>query len=107
MDWSTIVAISPALASSFELAQRLLGFSQISIALASILVLKRHYRNDQHWALLFIFTIKMPVWLPALFLIPSAIQIAFWGTIALSTMWILGIVIGVRETLQSRKEKQL
>jgi hypothetical protein len=94
MEWSAIVAFSPLLASAFELAQRLLGFAHISIALASLLVLKRHYRGDQRWALLFIFIIKLPVWLPAWFLIPPAIPIAFWGTIALSVLWILGIIIG-------------
>jgi hypothetical protein len=103
MEWSEIVALSPLLASSFELAQRLLGFAHISIALASLFVLRRHYRESQHWALLFIFTIKLPVWPPAWFLIPSAIQIAFWGTIALSTLWILGIIIGTRVALESRK----
>ena len=103
MEWSAIVALSPLLASSFELAQRLLGFAQISIALMSLIVLKQHYRGDQRWALLFIFTIKIPVWLPAWFLIPPAIQIAFWGTIALSTLWILGIIIGARVTLKTRQ----
>ena len=103
MEWSEIVALSPLLASSFELAQRLLGFAHISIALASLIVLKRHYRVEQRWALLFIFTIKMLVWPPAWFLIPPAIQIAFWGTIALSTLWILGIIIGARVTLKTRQ----
>ena len=103
MEWSAIVALSPLLASSFVLAQRLLGFAQISIALASLIVLKRHYRGEQRWALLFIFTIKIPVWLPGWFLIPPAIQIAFWGTIALSTLWILGIIIGARATLKTRQ----
>ena len=103
MEWSSIVALSPLLASSFELAQRLLGFAHISIALASLIVLKRHYRGEQRWALLFILTIKMPVWLPAWFLIPPPIQIAFWGTIALSTLWILGIIFGARVTLKTRQ----
>jgi len=40
------------------------------------------------------------VWLPAWFLIPPAIPIAFWGTIALSVMWILGLVIGARAILK-------
>ena len=102
MEWSSIVALSPLLASSFELAQRLLGFAHISIALASLIVLKQHYREGQRWSLLFIFTIKMPVWLPGWFLIPPAIQIAFWGTIALSTLWILGIIFGARVTLKTR-----
>jgi hypothetical protein len=103
MEWSTIVALSPLLASSFELAQRLLGFAHISIALASLIVLKRHYRRNQRWALLLILTIKIPVWPPAWFLIPPAIQIAFWGTIALSTLWILGIVFGARVALETRQ----
>ena len=103
MEWSEIVALSPLLASSFELAQRLLGFAHISIALASLFVLRRYYRGSQHWALLFIFTIKMSVWPPAWFLIPPAIQIAFWGTIALSTLWILGIIIGARVALKTRQ----
>jgi hypothetical protein len=98
MEWSSIVALSPLLASSFELAQRLLGFSQVSIALVSLIILKRHYQEEQRWALLAIFTIKIPVWLPAWFLIPPAIPIAFWGTIVLSVLWILGIIIGVRRT---------
>lgn len=103
MDWSTIVALSPLLASSFALAQRLLGFAHISIALASLMVLKRFYREGQGWALLFIFIIKLPVWLPAWFLIPTAIPIAFWGTIVLSTFWILGIIIGARVTRKTRQ----
>jgi len=103
MDWSSIVALSPPLAGSLELAQRLLGFSQVSIAIATLMVLKRFYREEQRWALLFIFTIKMPVWLPAWFLIPPAIPIAFWGTIALSVLWILGMIIGARVTLKKRK----
>ncbi|MHA1481717.1 MAG: hypothetical protein ACTSQZ_09880 [Candidatus Thorarchaeota archaeon] len=98
MEWSEIVALSPLLASSLDLAQRLLGFAQISIGLVSLMVLKRHFREGQRWALLFILTIKVPVWLPAWILIPPAIPIAFWGTIVLSAMWILGIVIGVRVT---------
>ncbi|MGD9396232.1 MAG: hypothetical protein PVJ05_07380 [Candidatus Thorarchaeota archaeon] len=101
MEWSSIVALSPLLASSFELAQRLLGFAHISIALASLIVLKRHHRVGQRWALLFILTIKVPVWLPGWFLIPLAIPIAFWGTIILSFMWILGIIIGARVTLKT------
>ena len=100
MDWSSIVALSPLLASSFELAQRLLGFAHISVALASLIVLKRYYRGEQRWALLFILVVKTPVWLPGWFLIPPAIPIAFWGTIILSVMWILGIVIGARVTLR-------
>ncbi|MHA2386627.1 MAG: hypothetical protein ACXAEE_10510, partial [Candidatus Thorarchaeota archaeon] len=103
MEWSEIVALSPLLASSFELAQRLLGFAHISIALASLIVLGRYYRRGQRWALLFIFTIKMPVWPPAWFFIPSAIQIAFWGTIALSVLWLLGIIIGARVVLKTRQ----
>jgi hypothetical protein len=104
MDWSTIVAFSPLLASAFALAQRLLGFAHISIALASLLVLKRHYREEPRWALLFILIIKLPVWIPGWFLIPPVIPIAFWGTIALSALWILGIIIGVQVT---RKKQQL
>ena len=104
MEWSEIITFSPLLASSFELAQRLLGFAQISIALASLLVLKRYYREDQHWALLFIFIIKMLVWPPAWFLIPPAIPFAFWGTITLSALWILGIIIGARVTLKTRQQ---
>ena len=100
LDWSSIVGISPLLASSFELAQRLLGFSQVSIALASLLFLRRHYREGQRWALLIIFAIKLPVWLPAWFLIPPAISIAFWGTMFLSALWILGIILGTRVTLK-------
>ena len=96
MEWSAIVALSPLLASAFELAQRLLGFAHISIALASLMILKRHYREGHRWALLFIFIIKMPVWLPGWFFIPPAIQIAFWGTVALSAFWILGLIIGFR-----------
>ncbi|MHA2003466.1 MAG: hypothetical protein ACXABV_14360 [Candidatus Thorarchaeota archaeon] len=103
MEWSEIVVLSPLLASSFELAQRLLGYAHISIALASLIVLKRYYRKGQRWALLFIFTLKMPVWPPAWFLIPPAIQIAFWGTIALSVLWLLGIIIGARVTLKTRQ----
>lgn len=103
MDWSTIVAFSPLLASAFVLAQRLLGFAHISVALASLIVLKRHYREEQRWALLFIFIIKLPVWLPGWFLIPPAIPIAFWGTIALSTLWILGITIGTLVILKKRR----
>ncbi|MHA2143697.1 MAG: hypothetical protein ACXADD_19640 [Candidatus Thorarchaeota archaeon] len=98
MEWSAIVALSPLLASSFELAQRLLGFAHISIALASLIILRRYYRRGERWALLVIFAIKMPVWLPAWFLIPPAIPIAFWGTIVLSVLWILGIIIGARRT---------
>jgi len=86
MEWSEIVGLSPLLAGSFDLAQRLLGFSQVSIALASLMVLKRHYRGGQRWALLFIFAIKIPVWLPAWFIIPPAIPFAFWGTIARATL---------------------
>jgi len=100
MEWSEIVALSPLLAGSLELAQRLLGFSQISIGLVSLMVLKRYFREGQRWALIFILTINVPVWLPAWFLIPPAIPIAFWGTIALSVMWILGLVIGARATLK-------
>ena len=100
MEWAEIVAISPLLAGSFNLAQRLLGFSQVSIAIASLMILKRHYRGGQRWALLFIFTIKILVWVPAWFLIPPAIPLAFWGTIVLSVLWILGIVIGSRATLK-------
>ena len=103
MEWSSIVALSPLLASSFELAQRLLGFAHISIALASLIVLKRHYREGQRWALLLIFTIKIPVWPPAWFLIPPAIQIAFLGSISLSIFWILGIVMGARAILKTRQ----
>lgn len=98
MEWSAIVALSPLLAGSFELAQRLLGFAHISIALASLIVLKRHYRAGQRGALLLILILKIPVWPPAWFLIPPAIQIAFLGTIVLSALWILGIIIGVRST---------
>jgi hypothetical protein len=101
MEWSSIVAFSPLLASSFELAQRLLGFAHISIAVASLIVLRRHYKGGQRWALLFILIIKAPVWFPAWFLIPPAIPIAFWGTIALSILWILGIVFGARVTLKT------
>ena len=103
MDWSSIVALSPLLASSFEFAQRLLGFSQVYIALASLIVVKRYYREGHRWSLLFVFTIKMPVWVPAWFLIPPAIPVAFWGTIVLSVLWILGIIIGARVTLKTRK----
>ncbi len=103
MEWSSIVALSPLLASSFELAQRLLGFAHISIAFASLMVLRRHYRTGQRWALLLIFTIKIPVWLPAWFLIPPVIQIAFLGTIALSALWILGIIIGARAIRKTPK----
>ena len=103
MEWSAIVDLSPLLASSFDLAQRLLGLAQISIALASLMILKRHYRKEQQWALLSIFALKAPVWIPAWFLIPPTIQIAFWGTIALSTLWILGIVFGARVTLKMRQ----
>ena len=103
MEWSAIVAFSPLLAGSFELAQRLLGFAHISIALVSLVVLRRHYQEDQRWALLCVFIIKIPVWPPAWFLIPPAIQIAYWGTIVLSTMWILGLLIGARVTLKKRQ----
>ena len=103
MEWSEIVALSPLLASSFDLAQRLLGFAHISIALTSLMVLRRHYRTGQRWALLLIFAIKLPVWPPAWFLISPAIQIAFLGTIALSTLWILGIVFGARVAFKTRK----
>ncbi len=94
MEWSAIVALSPLLASAFVLAQRLLGFAHISIGLASLMVLRRHYRGDLRWALVFLFAIMLPVWPPAWFLIPPAIPIAFWATIALSTLWILGLIIG-------------
>ena len=99
LGWSAIVAFSPLLANAFVLAQRLLGFAHIAIALASLLVLHRHYRRDQRWAVLFMLIIMLPVWPPAWFLIPPAIPIAFWATIALSALWILGIVIGARVTL--------
>ncbi len=104
MEWSEIIGLSPLLAGSFDLAQRLLGFSQVSIALASLMVLKRHYRGGQRWAFLLIFVIKVPVWLPAWFLIPPAIPIAFWGTIILSVMWILGIIIGARVTSKMHQQ---
>ena len=94
MEWGAIVAFSPLLARSLDLAQRLLGFAHIAIALASLMVLRRHYRGDQRWALVFLVVIMVPVWPPAWFLIPPAIPIAFWATIALSTLWILGIVFG-------------
>jgi hypothetical protein len=103
MDWSAIVALSPLLASAFALAQRLLGFAHIAIALASLLVLYRHYRRDQRWAVLFLLIIMLPVWPPAWFLIPPAIPIAFWATIALSILWILGIGLGV-VALKQRKQ---
>ena len=104
MEWSAIVAFSPLLASAFVLAQRLLGFAHISIALASLMVLRRHYRRDQRWVLLVIFVIKLPVWVPAWFLIPPAIPIAFWGTIALSALWILGIAIGALALKQHKQD---
>jgi hypothetical protein len=94
MEWSAIVAVSPLLASAFVLAQRLLGFAHIAIAIASLLVLYRHYRRDQRWAVLFLCIIMLPVWPPAWFLIPPAIPIAFWATVALSVLWVLGIGIG-------------
>lgn len=94
MEWSAIVALSPLLASAFVLAQRLLGFAHISIGLASLMVLRRHYRGDQRWALVFLFVIMLPVWPPGWFLIPPAIPIAFWATIALSILWVLGLIIG-------------
>ena len=103
MEWSSIVALSPLLASSFELAQRLLGFAHISIAIVSLIILRLHYWEEQRRALLLILVIKMPVWLPAWFLIPSAIQIAFWGTIVLSVLWILGLIIGARVTLKTHQ----
>jgi hypothetical protein len=102
MEWGAIVAFSPLLARSFDLAQRLLGFAHISIALASLMVLRRHYRGDQHWALLCIFIIMLPVWPPAWFLIPPAIPIAFWATIALSALWILGLILGASVILKQR-----
>jgi hypothetical protein len=101
LEWSAIVALSPVLASSFELAQRLLGFAHISIALVSLLILKKHYRGEQRWAVLCIFAIKLPVWPPGMFLIPPAIQFAYWGTIVLSGFWILGVIIGARVTLKT------
>ena len=104
MDWSAIVAFSPLLASGFVLAQRLLGFAHIAIALASLLVLHRHYRRDQRWAVLFIGIVMIPVWLPGLFLIPPAIPIAFWATIALSILWILGIGIGALALKQRQQD---
>ena len=94
MEWGAIVAFSPLLASAFVLAQRLLGFAHISIGFASLMVLRRHYRGDQRWALVFLFVIMLPVWPPGWFLIPPAIPIAFWATIALSILWILGLIIG-------------
>ena len=94
MEWGAIVAFSPLVAHSLDLAQRLLGFAHISIALASLMVLQRHYRGDQRWALVFLFVIMLLVWPPAWFLIPPAIPIAFWATIALSILWMLGIVFG-------------
>jgi hypothetical protein len=103
MDWSAIVALSPLLASAFVLAQRLLGFAHIAIALASLLVLHRHYRGDQRWAVLFLLIIMLPVWPPGWFLIPPAIPLAFWATIALSILWILGIGLGV-VALKQRKQ---
>ncbi len=103
MEWSAIVAFSPLLASAFVLAQRLLGFAHISIALASLLVLQRYYRGDQRWAVLFLFIIMLPVWPPAWFLIPPAIPIAFWATIALSVLWVLGVGLGVL-ALKQRKQ---
>jgi hypothetical protein len=102
MEWSAIVAFSPLIARSLDLAQRLLGFAHIAIALASLMVLRRHYRGDQRWALLWIFIIMLPVWPPAWFLIPPAIPIAFWATIALSALWILGLIIGAL-TLKPRQ----
>ena len=104
IEWSAIVGFSPLLASAFVLAQRLLGFAHISIALASLLALRRYYRGDQRWALLFLFLIMMPVWPPAWFLIPPAIPIAFWGTIALSALWILGLILGAGVTLKKRQQ---
>lgn len=104
MDLSTIVAFSPLLASAFVLAQRLLGFAHIAIALASLLVLHRHYRGDQWLALLFLLIVMLPVWPPGLFLIPPAIPLAFWATVALSVCWILGLLIGF---LATRKTNQL
>ena len=80
------------------LAQRLLGFAHIAIALAALLVLHRHYRGDQRWALLFLLIIMLPVWPPGLFLIPPAIPIAFGATVALSVLWILGLLIGALAT---------
>jgi hypothetical protein len=103
LEWSAIVAFSPLLASAFLLAQRLLGFAHIAIALASLMVLHRHYRGDQRGSLLFLFIIMVPVWVPAWFLIPPAIPIAFWGTIALSVFWIIGIIIGAWMTLKKRQ----
>jgi hypothetical protein len=104
LEWSAIMAFSPLLASAFGLAQRLLGLAHISIALASLLVLHRHYRGDQRWALLFIIIVMLPVWPPAWFLIPPAIPIAFWATVALSALWILGIIIGVLALQQRQKD---
>ena len=104
MEWSVIVAFSPLLANGFVLAQRLLGFAHIAIALASLMVLRRYYRRDQHWALLFILIIMLPVWPPGWFLIPSAIPIAFWATIALSALWILGIIFGALALRQHQKD---
>ncbi len=103
MEWSAIVAFSPLLANAFVLAQRLLGFAHVAIAFASLLVLQRHYRGDQRWALLFLLIIMMPVWPPAWFLIPPAIPLAFWATIALSVLWILGLIIGAYVTLKKRQ----
>ncbi|MHA2427707.1 MAG: hypothetical protein ACXADB_06765 [Candidatus Hermodarchaeia archaeon] len=102
MDWSAIVAFSPPLASAFVLAQRLLGFAHIAIAITSLLVLYRHYQRDQRWAVLFLFIIMLPVWPPAWFLIPPAIPIAFWATIVLSVLWVLGVGIGAL-ALKQRK----
>ena len=104
MDWSAIVALSPLLASAFVLAQRLLGFAHIAIASAALLVLHRHYRGNQHWAVLFLFIIMLPVWPPGWFLIPPAIPIAFWATMVLSVLWILGIIIGFLALKQRQKD---
>ncbi len=104
MDWSTIVAFSPLLASAFVLAQRLLGFAHIAIALASLLVLHRHYRGNQRWAVLFLGIIMLPVWPPAWFLIPPAIPIAFWATIALSVLWVVGLGIGTLALKQRQQD---
>jgi hypothetical protein len=104
MDWSAIVTFSLLLANAFVLAQRLLGFAHIAIALASLMVLHRHYRRNQRDALLFILIIMLPVWPPAWFLIPPAIPIAFWAVIALSALWILGIIFGALALLQRQKD---
>lgn len=104
LEWSIIVAFSPLLANAFVLAQRLLGFAHIAIALASLLVLQQHHREAQRWALWFFLIIMLPVWPPAWFLIPPAIPIAFWATITLSVLWILGIIIGALALKQRQKD---